>query len=131
MLKGINAGSPWVEVMGGSPPSMPYVSTGSNNPVEGMLRINGSDFQVYANGMWTNINSGYATVNITPQADAVLRWASNKMREEQDRERKAKENPALQNALNAIKRAEANFDLLDKIATSDESNYGMTVSVSP
>lgn len=119
MLKGINAGSPWVEVMGGAPPSMPYVMTGSSNPVEGMLRINGSDFQVYANGTWMNLGGGYATVNMTPQADSVLRWASNKMREEQDRERKAKENPALQNALDAIKRAEANFELLDKIANSD------------
>jgi hypothetical protein len=121
MIKGINAGSPWVEVMGGSPPSMPYINTGSPNPVEGMIRINGSDFQVFANGMWTNISSGYATVNMTPQADSVLRWASTKMREEQDRERRAKEHPALQNALDAIKRAEANFELLDKIANSEEA----------
>jgi hypothetical protein len=121
MIKGINAGSPWVEVMGGSPPSMPYINTGSPNPVEGMIRINGSDFQVFANGMWTNISSGYATVNMTPQADSVLRWASTKMREEQARERRAKEHPALQNALDAIKRAEANFELLDKIANSEEA----------
>jgi hypothetical protein len=121
MIKGVNAGSPWIEVMGGAPPSMPYVSTGSNNPVEGMVRINGSDFQVYANGMWTSVGGGYATVNMTPQADSVLRWATNKMREEQERERRAREHPALQNALDAIKRAEANFDLLDKIANSEEA----------
>jgi hypothetical protein len=120
MLKGVNAGSPWLEVMGGSVSSMPYVSNGTSNPIEGMVRISGSELQVYANGMWMNISSGYATVGMTPQADSILRWAADKMREEQERERKAKDNPALQNALEAIKRAEANFDLLDKIANSTE-----------
>jgi hypothetical protein len=120
MLKGVNAGSPWIEVMGGSVSGMPYVSNSTTNPIEGMIRISGSEIQVYANGVWMNISSGYATVGMTPQADSVLRWASDKMREEQERERKAKDNPALQNALAAIKRAEANFDLLDKIANSTE-----------
>jgi hypothetical protein len=120
MIKGVNGGTTqWIEVTGGSSPTIPYVSSSSSNPIEGMIRISGSDFQVYANGMWTAIGGGYTTVSVTPYANSVLTWASKKMEEEQERERMAKDNPALQNALAAIKRAEDNFTLLSKFVEHD------------
>lgn len=114
-------GGPGVNVQGGNT-SLPYVNMTSGsmgNPMQGMMRINGSDIQVFDGNAWMNLQSSYATVELNGETQSLLQWA----REERDKQfkRKAliKDNPALGKAWEAIMRAEDNFDILAKFVEHD------------
>jgi hypothetical protein len=116
MIKGI-MGSQGVVVNGGST-SLPYVNMSSgpmDNPMQGMLRLYGSDMQVYNGSSWMNIGTSYATVELTGEVQSIIQWAREQKQKQADRESRIKNNPALQKAFENIKRAEENFDLIDAL----------------
>ena len=121
MIKGIMGGN-GVNVGGGNT-SMPYVnmSTGGNNsnPMQGMMRINGTEIQVFDGNIWVNVASSYATVELNADTQSILQWAREQRDKQYKREQLIKENPALQKAMEAIERAEANFDILAKFVEDD------------
>jgi len=128
MIKGLMGGANIV-VNGGNT-SMPYVSMSNgnmSNPMQGMLRINGSDMQVWDGSGWITISTSYATVDLSPDAQSVLQWAREQRDKQLEYVRMAKDNPAVQNALNAIKHAEAQLDLIAKLS-KDYENEGVVTS---
>lgn len=117
-------------VVNGGNTSMPYVSMSNgnmSNPMQGMLRINGSDMQVWDGSGWITISTSYATVDLSPDAQSVLQWAREQRDKQLEYVRMAKDNPAVQNALNAIKHAEAQLDLIAKLS-KDYENEGVVTS---
>lgn len=121
MIKGIMGGQ-GVVVSGGNT-SVPYVNMttyGNNtNPMQGMMRISGSDIQVFDGNTWMNISSSYATVELNGDTQSILQWAREQRDKQYKREQLIKDNPALQKAYEAIERAEANFDILAKFVEND------------
>ena len=117
MIKGLMGGQ-GINVQGGNT-SVPYVNQNNSNPMQGMIRVWGSDMQVFDGAAWVTMSTSYATVELTGESQTLLSWA----REERDRQTKRealiKDNPALQKALEAIERAEANFDILAKFVEHD------------
>ena len=65
------------------------------------------------------LQTSYATVQMTPDAESLLDWAQQERARQFRREHLIKNNPALQKAYEAIKRAEENFDLLEKFVEND------------
>ena len=118
MIKGLT-GTCGVTVSAGNT-ALPYISSNISNPMQGMLRINNTEIEVFNGTGWQQISSSYATVTLDQDILDVIQWAREQRNRQLERERKAQEHPALQNALDAIKRAEDNFDLLDKIANSEK-----------
>jgi hypothetical protein len=84
-----------------------------------MLRINGTEVEVFNGTGWQTFGASYATVAFDDDTQSLLQWARIERNRQIERERKADQHPSLQKALEAIERAEANFDLLDKIANSE------------
>lgn len=119
MIKGLTGGAN-VVVTGGST-SFPYVPYNSNNPVQGMLRLNGQDFQVFDGSAWVNLGTSYASVELSPDAQSLLQWAREQRDKQLKREKLIKDNPALQKAMEAINRAEDNFDLISKFVENDNN----------
>lgn len=124
MIKGIMGGQ-GVVVNGGNT-SLPYVNMsntyGNNgNPMQGMMRINGTDIQVFDGSTWMNIASSYATVELNGETQSILQWAREERDKQFKREKLIKDNPALQKAMEAIERAEANFDILAKFVENDNN----------
>lgn len=119
MIKGLTGGTN-VVVTGGST-SFPYVPYNSNNPVQGMLRLNGQDFQVFDGSAWVNLGTSYASVELSPDAQSLLQWAREQRDKQLKREKLIKDNPALQKAMEAINRAEDNFDLISKFVENDNN----------
>ena len=117
MIKGIMSGN-GVNVQGGSV-SFPYINTNSNNPVQGMIRLNGQDLQVFDGTAWIALTTSYATVELTSEVQSIIQWARDERNKQLERTRLVKNNPALQKALDAIERAEANFDLIAKFVEHD------------
>lgn len=96
MIKGLQ-GNQGVVVNGGNA-MVPYVNQNTNNPVTGMVRIWGSDMQVFDGSAWINIGSSYATVGLDASVQQAVEWARRKMQEEQDLLKRMERHPGLKQA---------------------------------
>jgi hypothetical protein len=81
MIKGIAQIGRYTYVQGGNA-NLPYVSPNSNIPFTGVMRMNGTDVEVFNGSSWVMINSSYASVGLTPEAEALLDWAKQKRADE-------------------------------------------------
>ena len=118
MIKGI-MGNKGVVVSGGDV-STPYINNNSSNPIQGMIRLWGNDFQVFDGNMWIQLASSYATVSLDQDTQDLLQWARTQRQLEQNRATLIENNPALEKAYKAVLRAEQNFDILAKFVEPDE-----------
>jgi len=117
MIKGL-MGTQGITVSGGDV-SLPYISSNANNPIQGMIRINNTDFEVFNGTGWQSLPSSYATVKLDQDTQDLLTWARTQRTLERNRAVLIELNPALENAYKAILRAEQNFDILSKFVEND------------
>jgi len=122
MIKGLT-GSAGLTVNGGMN-SLPYIAPNINNPIQGMIRINNTDLEVFNGTGWQSLPSSYATVSLDPETQDLLLWARTQRTLERDRAVLIGNNPALEKAYKAILRAEQNFDILSKFVEEDEPGAG-------
>ena len=80
MIKGIQGG-PGVLVAGGDT-SLQYVSPDANNPMQGMVRVSGTDLQVFNGSYWQNIATSYATIRLDPETEMLLNYVRKQRQEE-------------------------------------------------
>lgn len=118
MIKGITSSSQYITVSGGNAMN-PYFSPGAQGA--GQMRYNtvSSNMEVWDGVVWKELGTAYASVDLSYEAQELLRWARDARNRELTREARIKSNPALRKAYEAIQRAEANFDILDKIVGDD------------
>ena len=114
MIKGLQ-GITGITVSGGNT-ALPYVPSNSNNPIQGMIRINNTELEVFNGSSWQMLSSSYATVGLDQDVLDIIQWARKKRNEELEYERMAKEHPAVQHAIDAIKKAEKQLDLIVKLS---------------
>jgi hypothetical protein len=118
MIKGLT-GTCGVTVSAGNT-ALPYVGTNTSNPMTGMLRIQNTDIEVFNGNSWQQISSSYATVSLDQEILDVIQWARTQRQLDMNRKTLIENNPALQKAYEAVKRAEENFDILSKFVEHDE-----------
>ena len=118
MIKGL-MGNQGVVVSGGNT-SVPYVNQNSSNPMQGMIRVCGTDMQVFDGTSWIQMATSYATVGLDQETQDLLQWARTQRTMAMNRLTLAQKNPALLKALEAVKRAEDNFELLSKFVEHDK-----------
>jgi hypothetical protein len=114
MIKGL-MGTCGVTVSAGNT-ALPYVGPNISNPMTGMLRIQNTDIEVFNGTSWQQLNTSYATVSLDQEILDVIQWARAQRTMAMNRLTLAQNNPALMKALEAVKRAEENFELLSTIA---------------
>ena len=126
MIKGLT-GTCGVTVSAGNT-SVPYVNQNINNPMQGMIRINGTDMQVFDGGSWMNLSTSYATVSLDQDTQDLLLWAKAQRTMAMNRLTLAQNNPALMKALEKLKKAEDNFEILSRFVEHDKTEWheGMT-----
>jgi hypothetical protein len=78
--------------------------------------------QVYTGSAWMNLPSSYATVSLDQETQDLLQWARAQRTMQLNRLTLAQNNPALLKALEAVKRAEDNFELLEQFVKYDNPN---------
>ena len=123
MIKGL-MGTCGVTVSGGDT-SLPYINQNPNNPIQGMIRVNMTALEVFNGTSWQSLPSSYATVSIDQEVLDVIQWARTQRTMAMNRMTLAQNNPALMKALEAVKRAEDNFELLSKFVEHDNENCGV------
>jgi hypothetical protein len=122
MIKGL-MGGPGVVVNSGNT-SVPYINQNHTNPMQGMIRVWGSDMQVYDGTTWVTMATSYATVELDGHAQSLLKWVEAQREMAFKRMEAVEKNPALVKAFEAIARAEANFDILAKFVEHDHDTTG-------
>jgi hypothetical protein len=117
MIKGL-MGTCGVTVSAGNT-SVPYINQNHSNPMQGMIRVWGSDMQVFDGTAWMNLSTSYATVTLDQDILDIIQWARTQRQLEQNRATLIANNPALENAYKAVLRAEQNFEILSKFVEDD------------
>ena len=117
MIKGL-MGTCGVTVSGGNT-SLPYISSNANNPIQGMIRINNTELEVFNGTGWQQLPSSYATVTLDQDILDIIQWARTQRQLELNRATLIANNPALEIAYQAVLRAEQNFDILSKFVEND------------
>jgi hypothetical protein len=117
MIKGIQA-QHGLTVNGGGA-SFPYVNPNPSNPMQGMLRINNSEMEVFNGSSWQILYGSHATIGLDQETQDLLQWARAQRTMAMNRLTLAQNNPALAKILARIKRAEDDFELLAKFVEND------------
>lgn len=89
--------------------STPYVNT--SNPITGMVAYDASSqtMKVYDGISWQTIGAGTATVNLTPNAISILKWAELKMQEEKELLALCNEHPAIMSLVDEMNLVVADY----------------------
>lgn len=69
-------------IVNGSNTSLQYVSQNVSNPMQGMVRVWGTDLQVFDGGNWSNIQSSYATVELDAETQRLLEYVRQQQKED-------------------------------------------------
>jgi hypothetical protein len=114
MINAITSSSLHLYTSGGS--SFPYVPNNPTNPSQGMLRLNGSDMEVFDGAGWQKIHLGNATIGLNNSANAAISWAIKRMEQEQAWSELASTNEAVRIALDHFEQARTRLELTAHLA---------------
>ena len=96
---------------------MPYINM--NAPSSGMMRCNGNNncIEVFDGSMnlWQQMYGKTADIQISPQLQTVVNWATQRIAEESDWEKLAVTNEAVKIALENMKKAKQQLDITAKL----------------
>jgi hypothetical protein len=120
MLQGIMSTGRYT-VVNSNGNSLPYVSTNSNNPIQGMIRVQGYNIQVFDGSNWINMSQEISSVGLSPEAESLLDWARKRRDEEMDWESLAEKNQAVKIALEKVEEAKRQLDITAKLAREYET----------
>ena len=84
--------------------SLPYID--STRPSAGMVRYKDYNMEVYDGSSWLQAVAGTPHIDLSPEIKEVLAWARQAMQEDKELERLAKEYPAVNAALENVRRAQ-------------------------
>ena len=118
MIKGLQ-GITGITVSGGNT-ALPYVGPNINNPMTGMMRINGTEIEVFNGSSWQMLSTSYATVGLDQDVLDIVQWARKKREEEMVWQSLAKDNKAVKIALDNLEQARQQLDITAKIAREYE-----------
>lgn len=90
-------GGPYIHVSG-SPGAQPWINTSMLSAGQIRYNPNGATLEVYDGNIWQKFGAGYYTVGLSPEAERVVRWAEEKMREDLELKARMKDHPGLKEA---------------------------------
>jgi hypothetical protein len=119
MIKGILQNGRYTVVSGGAP-SNPYISPGSHGA--GMVRWNSNMNHLEVNDgiSWKEITGNFASVGLSPEAESLLDWASQKRAEELEIKSLAATHPAVKAALEAVEKAQEQLQIIRDLSIDHE-----------
>ena len=118
MIKGL-MGTTGITVGGGNT-NLPYVGPNSNNPMTGMMRVNGTEIEVFNGSSWQQLSTSYATVSLDQDILDIVQWARKKRDEEDKWYKLASSNEAVRIALDHLEQAKTRLELTAHLARDYE-----------
>lgn len=96
--------------------TMPYISSNQNNPMQGMLRVNGNDMQVFDGSTWLSVGGAYPTIELNGMAQSAIQWVMDKMKEEAEIKKLAETSVAVKGAIEAVELAQEQLKVIATLA---------------
>lgn len=120
MIKNISPGT-GITINGGHASWPSFYNTPSSNSLVGQMRYNGSNqcIEVYDGSSWLMLGNSYPTVDLAPHVQAVVTWAQIKMAEEARLKELAAKSPAVADALDALKKAEEQVQIVAALVDTE------------
>ncbi len=99
MIKNISGGGKYITVTGS--PGSTYVNNYSGAQGVGNMRFNTTtqNIEVFDGSNWIQMQSGYTTISMTPEAESLLEWAKAKRDEEEYLKKQAETSPAIKDLI--------------------------------
>ena len=119
MIKGLQ-GISGITVSGGNT-ALPYVGPNANNPMTGMLRINGTEMEVFNGSSWQMLSTSYATVGLDQDVLDLVQWSRKRRDEEKMWQSLANDNKAVKIALDNLEEAKRQLDVTVKLSREYET----------
>jgi hypothetical protein len=119
MIKSITTSSPHLYGAGGG--SFPYVSCNPGNPAQGMIRINGSDMEVFDGTVWLKMYMNNVDIGLSSSANSAIDWAIERMEEEQEWQKLAESNKAVKIALDNLEEARRQLSITATLAREHDT----------
>jgi hypothetical protein len=121
MIKSIFHSGKYLTVSGGQPATT-YINPYSGAQSAGMMRYNGSNFniEVYDGVGWQTLQSSHASIQLDDEAISILDWAREKRPQEMELESLSHNHPAVKAAYENVRRAKE--QLATTIILSKENN---------
>ena len=110
MIKGLQ-GDSYIAVSGGDT-AVPYVTQNTQNPMQGIIRINGNVMETFDGTRWMIMNTSYATVMLKPEYSVILEWAAKKMQKEKEIQVLAEQHPAIADLVDAVAKTEEQLQMM-------------------
>jgi hypothetical protein len=114
MLKGLNTGGRYLEVVGGT--ASTHVgrnyNTSAHHQGQMMYDLDSQCIKVFDGSSWIVLAGSYATVNLSYEAQSLLDWAQFKREEERKLEKLIEEYPHLEDAHQSLKTEQEKFEML-------------------
>jgi len=101
--------------------ALPYVGPNISNPMTGMLRINGTEMEVFNGSSWLHLSTSYATVGLDQDVLDIVHWARKKRDEELAWQNLAQTSEAVKIALDNLEQAKQQLDITAKLARDYET----------
>jgi hypothetical protein len=122
MIKNIAGGGRYLTVTGGS--NSTYVNNFSGAQGVGNMRYNTSsqNIEIYDGNNWVPMQSGYATVTMTPEAESLLDWAKQKRMEEDMNKALAASNPTIADLLEQKKKIDEQLNIVKTLIKPETTN---------
>ena len=118
MINHISSTCPHLTAVGGS--TLPYIQYNPSNPIQGMLRINGTEMEVFTGSAWQKINASSANVGLNTEAESAIDWAIKRMKQEKEWYELATTNEAVRIALDQLEQARTRLELTTTLAKEYE-----------
>jgi hypothetical protein len=118
MIKGL-MGSKGINVQFGNN-SLQYINQNTANPMQGMVRVWGTDLQVFDGNSWVNMQSSYSTIELTPDVVELLEWARQKKEAEFEMKRLSETHPAIKLAVENLKKAQEQLEITTILSKEHE-----------
>ena len=116
MLQDITSSSRYVITYGGGSNLLPYVPSNANNPIQGMLRVNNQNIQIFDGSSWINMTQSVGSVGLTAEAESLLDWARKKRDEELEWQDLAATSEAVKIALDNLEQAKKQLAITAHLA---------------
>lgn len=116
MIKSINATGKYAIAMNAAPPHT-YINHNTGAQGIGNVRYNTTNqsFEVYDGMMWMQLSMAHAQIGLTPEAEGIMDWARDKMKQEERIMKLAEEHPG-------IRDLKEKLDVMIALVSKDKHN---------
>ena len=114
MISHVTSSSPHIYAAGST--TLPYIPHNHTIPMQGALRINGSNIEVFDGMAWKTIYLNNADIGLNTEANDAINWAIHRMKQEQEWYALASSNEAVRIALDQLEQSRTKLELMAHLA---------------